>query len=113
MLMVLKYPNPMHTTSTEEMFRVRERLLMYVMLNSKSVSHARLIQNCYFKYFIPLFYSRSPFLAPDKGQVCLTEVLGNLIINLFRSVLPSISSVVTLSLSPLLSIYYRDIIDQP
>lgn len=42
--MVLKYLNPMHTTSTEEMFRVRERLLMYVMLNSKSVSHARLIQ---------------------------------------------------------------------
>ena len=45
MLMVLKYPNPMHTPSTEEMFRVRERLLMYVMSNSKSVSHARLIQN--------------------------------------------------------------------
>lgn len=35
----------MHTTSTEEMFRVRERLFMYVMSNSKSVSHARLIQN--------------------------------------------------------------------
>lgn len=27
------------------MFRVRERLLMYVMSNSQSVSHARLIQN--------------------------------------------------------------------
>lgn len=45
MLMVLKYPNPMHTPSTEEMFRVRERLLMDAMSNSKSVSHARLIQN--------------------------------------------------------------------
>lgn len=43
--MVLKYPNPMHTPSTEEMFRVRERLLMDAMSNSKSVSHARLIQN--------------------------------------------------------------------